>query len=40
MIYLLIKITKPDTSIGVSKLKNEIEKLALAKFRNNIKKSS
>ena len=37
MIYFLFKIINPDKSIGVSNLKDEIEKSALAKFVNNIK---
>ena len=38
MIYLLFKRTKPATRIGVSNLKDEIEKSALAKFGNNVNK--
>ena len=37
MIYLLFKIINPDTRIGVSNLKYEIEKATLAKFGNNVK---
>ena len=37
MIYLLFKSINPDKSIGVSNLKDEIEKSTLAKFGNNIK---
>ena len=37
MIYLLFKSINPDKSIGVSNLKDEIEKSTIAKFGNNIK---
>ena len=37
MTYLLLKIINPNKSIGVSNLKDEIEKATLAKFVNNIK---
>ena len=37
MIHLLFKIINPDTSIGVSNLKYEIEKTTIAKFGNNVK---
>ena len=37
MIYLLFKSINPDKSIGVSNLKDEIDKVTLAKLGNNIK---
>ena len=37
MIYLLCKSTNPATRIGVSNLKDEIEKVTLTKFVNNVK---
>ena len=37
MIQLIFKTINPDTSIGVSKIKYEIEKTNLAKFGNNVK---
>ena len=37
MLYLLFKIINPDTRIGVSNLKDEIEKSTLAKFFINVK---
>ena len=37
MIYLLLKSINPDKSIGVSNLKDEIDKVTLSKFVNNIK---
>ena len=36
MINLLFKSINPDKSIGVSNLKDEIDKATLAKFGNNI----
>ena len=36
-INLLFKSINPDKSIGVSNLKDEIDKVTLAKFGNNIK---
>ena len=37
MLYLLLKSNSPDTRIGVSNLKDEIEKSTLAKFEKNTK---
>ena len=37
MFYLLFKITNPDTGIGVSKIKYEIDKAIVAKFENKVK---
>ena len=37
MFYLIFKIINPATRIGVSNLKDEIEKSTLAKFGNNLK---
>ena len=37
MIYLLFKSINPDTSIGVSSLKYEIDKSTIVKFGNNVK---
>ena len=37
MIYLLFKSINPDKSIGVSNLKDEIDKVTLSKFVKNIK---
>ena len=37
MLYLILKSINPDTSIGVSNLKYEIEKGTLANFVNNVK---
>ena len=37
MLYLIFKPTNPDTRIGVSNLKYEIEKSTLDKFGNNFK---
>ena len=36
-IYLILKIINPATSIGVSNLKDEIEKATLSNFGNNVK---
>ena len=36
-LHILFKIIHPDTSIGVSNLKDEIEKATLSKFRNTVK---
>ena len=37
MIYLLFKSINLDTRIGVSNLKDEIDKESLTKFDNNVK---
>ena len=37
MIYLIFKIIKPGTRIGVSNLKDDIEKSTLSKFGSNKK---
>ena len=37
MLYLLSKRINPATRVGVSNLKYDIEKAALAKFGNNVK---
>ena len=37
MIYLILKSINVDTRIGVSNLKEKIEKATLAKFGNNVK---
>ena len=37
MLYPIFKSINPDTSIGVSNLKYEIEKSTLSKFGNNVK---
>ena len=37
MLYLLLKIINPATTIGVSNLQYKIEKSNLAKFGNNVK---
>ena len=37
MIYLISKIINPNTRIGVSNLKDEIEKATIAKFGNHPK---
>ena len=37
MLYLLIKRINPDTRIGASKLKDEIEGSTIDKFGNNVK---
>ena len=37
MIYLIFKIINPDTRIGVSNLKDEIDKATPPKFGKNVK---
>ena len=37
MLYFIFKRINPDTRIGVSNLKDEIEKSTLAKIGNNLK---
>ena len=37
MLYLVLKSINPDTSIGVSNIKYEIDKENLSKFGNNVK---
>ena len=37
LLYILLKTINPDTSIGFSNLKGEIEKEILFKFCNNVK---
>ena len=36
IIYLLLIIINPETRMGVSKLKDEIEKETISKFDNNV----
>ena len=37
MLYLIYKSINPDTRIGASKIKDEIEKSTISKIRSNIK---
>ena len=37
MIYLISKIVNPDKRIGVSNLKDKVDRATLAKFVNNVK---
>ena len=37
MLYLPLQITNPDTKMGISNLKDEIEKATLANFGKNVK---